>query len=131
MMETRNVLHRTGWVALVVVLSVVIAACGDGNGNGNARRRADRDGTDRSGLTATADGATEPIRLVYPEWSSEIASAHLFQAVLQERLGVRVDLLPVDVEEMWRRVAEGRADVLVGAWLPGTHREYLSTSASA
>lgn len=74
-----------------------------------------------------ADRAGETIRLVYPEWSSEIASAHLFQAVLQERLRYQVRLTPVAVEEMWRRVAEGEADMLVGAWLPVTHREYAET----
>ena len=71
-----------------------------------------------------ADRAETVIRLVYPEWSSEIASAHLLQAVLQERLGYRVRMIPVGVEDMWRRVAEGEADVLTGAWLPTTHQEY-------
>lgn len=66
------------------------------------------------------------IRLVYPEWSSEIASAHLIQAVLEERLGYRVHMIPVEVEEMWRRVAEGEADVLTGAWLPATHQGYYA-----
>ncbi len=66
----------------------------------------------------------QTLRLVHPPWSSEIASAHLFQAVLQERLGYTVQLESVLVEEMWRRVAEGEADVLTGAWLPVTHRRY-------
>lgn len=66
------------------------------------------------------------IRLVYPEWSSEIASAHLMQAVIQERLGYEVQLIPVEVEEMWQRVASGEADVLAGAWLPATHRAYYA-----
>ncbi len=71
-----------------------------------------------------ADRADIEIRLVYPEWSSEIASAYLMQAVLEERLGYSVRMIPVEVEEMWRRVAEGEADVLTGAWLPTTHQEY-------
>ena len=65
------------------------------------------------------------LTLLYPDWSSEIASAHLLQAVLQERLGYRVDLIPVSVEEMWSRVAAGEADLLAGAWLPTTHRGYF------
>lgn len=68
----------------------------------------------------------QTIRLVYPEWSSEIASAHLIQAVLQERLGYRVEMIPDDVAAMWGRVASGDADVLAGAWLPVTHRDYLA-----
>ena len=61
------------------------------------------DSSDRTDVNTEAvleaDRTGETIRLAYPEWSSEIASAHLFQAVLQDRLGYRVDLIPVDVEE--------------------------------
>ncbi|MFP4180844.1 MAG: glycine betaine ABC transporter substrate-binding protein [Spirochaetaceae bacterium] len=83
---------------------------------------------------STADGELETRRakraettltLFYPDWSSERASAHLFQAVLQERLGYRVDLQLVPAEEMWRGVAEGEADFITGAWLPTTHRDYI------
>ena len=71
--------------------------------------------TERAGRT---------IEIVHPEWSSEIASANLFRAVLQERLGYRVELRAVGVEQMWEEVAEGSADVLLGAWLPVTHEKY-------
>ncbi len=73
---------------------------------------------------SAAAGPAKRLRLVYPEWSSEIASAHLFQAVLQERMGYRVETVPVPVEKMWQEVASGEADVLTGAWLPTTHRDY-------
>ena len=87
-------------------------------------------GCGREDSTEAIDGpqnssrADTEIRLVYPEWSSEIASAHLIQAVLEERLGYRVRMAPVEVGEMWQRVAEGQADVLTGAWLPTTHQGY-------
>ncbi len=77
--------------------------------------------------TAAAERTDTVVRLVYPPWSSEIASAHLFQAVIQRRLGYRVELIPVDAEEMWASVARGEADILTGAWLPETHRGYMST----
>jgi glycine betaine/proline transport system substrate-binding protein len=32
--------------------------------------------------------------------------------------------MPVEVEQMWQYVAQGEADMLVGAWLPETHRDY-------
>jgi glycine betaine/proline transport system substrate-binding protein len=67
------------------------------------------------------------LELVYPAWTSERASSHLFQAVLQERLGYRVELETVPVEEMWSSVASGEADILTGAWLPATHRDYFQT----
>jgi glycine betaine/proline transport system substrate-binding protein len=71
-----------------------------------------------------ADRGDVTLRLAHPDWSSETASANLFKAVLQRRLGYQVELETVPVEEMWRLVAEGEADILTGAWLPTTHRGY-------
>lgn len=67
------------------------------------------------------------IRLAYTGWSSSIASAHVVQAVLQEELGYPVEMMRLEVEDMWQAVAEGRADVMLSAWLPLTHEEYLET----
>ncbi len=96
---------------------VLLAACTPQEGSSDQTPR-------RTEAVLEADRTGETIRLAYPEWSSEIAGAHLFQAVLQERLGYRVELIPVEVEQMWENVAEGEADMLVGAWLPETHRDY-------
>ncbi|MFW6364265.1 MAG: BCCT family transporter, partial [Spirochaeta sp.] len=71
------------------------------------------------------DRREQVIRLAYVDWSSEVASAHLIQAVLQERLGYRVELIETDAEGMWRMVSQGEADLLAGAWLPATHAEYM------
>ncbi len=101
-------------IVLIVALAGVVAACTPENDTVSEEVAARR--TARSGHTLT---------LVYPPWSSEFASAHLVQAVLQERLGYRVELEEVSAEEMWRRVATDEADILAGAWLPVTHREYL------
>ncbi len=89
--------------------------------SGCAPEEADKDAEAETRRRARSD---TNLRLVYPEWSSEIASAHLIQAVLQERMGYRVQLIPVKIEEMWRQVAEGKADILTGAWLPTTHKGY-------
>lgn len=105
--------------AFLLIAAFIVTACGEAEPEVDPeleQRRAAR--------------AERMIEIVHPEWSSEIASANLFQAVLQERLGYRVELRAVDVEQMWREVAEGSADVLLGAWLPVTHREYYSEYAS-
>lgn len=78
------------------------------------------------GLPSAVKSAEKPtIRLAYTEWSSSIASAHLVQAVLQERLDYPVELLRMNVEQMWQSVADGQADVMLSAWLPLTHEHYL------
>ncbi len=64
------------------------------------------------------------IKLVYVKWSTEIASTNLVKAVLQERLGRKCEIKAVSAEEMWQAVADGEADAMVSAWLPGTHEHY-------
>jgi len=96
---------------LVGVASMVLAACA-------------AEEPDEEIVARRAERSRQTVTIVYPEWSSEIASARLFEAVLRERLGYQVRLEAVEVEEMWRRVADGEADALVGAWLPVTHRRY-------
>lgn len=66
-----------------------------------------------------------PLRIAYVTWSSSTASSNMVKAVLQEKLGYRVDLTPMSADDMWRSVAEGNADVMLSAWLPGTHAHYL------
>lgn len=77
-------------------------------------------------LTGLAHAARDPIRIAYVEWSSEIASAHLVQAVLQEEMGVTADIIPMEADRMWEAVAGGEADATVAAWLPDTHGHYLA-----
>ncbi|MFO7983248.1 MAG: glycine betaine ABC transporter substrate-binding protein [Desulfuromonadales bacterium] len=73
-----------------------------------------------------ADEERPVVRLAYTSWSSSIASAHVVKAVLRERLDVRCELIRFEPDQMWRAVAEGRADVMLSAWLPTTHSEYYS-----
>ena len=61
-------------------------------------------------VTAVQAEDRPTVRLAYTAWSSSIASAHVVQAVLQEELGYPVELLRLEVEEMWQAVADGRAD---------------------
>lgn len=71
-------------------------------------------------------GEKPALTVAYTDWSSSVASTHLVQAVLQEELGFRVVLQRLEAEEMWRAVAEGKADIMLSAWLPATHAEYFS-----
>jgi len=84
-----------------------------------------------SSAESTPPRSRTVLTLVHPEWSTEIASANLFQAVLQERMGYTVELLALPVEEMWSRVASGEADILTGAWLPATQRDYYEEYGSS
>ncbi|MDY0189849.1 MAG: glycine betaine ABC transporter substrate-binding protein [Desulfuromonas sp.] len=69
------------------------------------------------------------VKLVYVEWSCATASANVVKAVLEEKLGYDVKLLPVAAAAMWQAVATGAADGFTTAWLPTTHASYLKSVA--
>lgn len=71
-----------------------------------------------------AASAGETIRLGYTDWSTSIASAHLIKAVLEEKLGMRCELVQSSIDEAWAGVSEGRVDAMASAWLPDTHARY-------
>ncbi|MEQ2526822.1 glycine betaine ABC transporter substrate-binding protein [Bacillaceae bacterium CLA-AA-H227] len=66
----------------------------------------------------------EKIKLAYVAWDSEIASTNVVAKVL-ESIGYEVELLQLDAGPMFAAVAEGDADGMVAAWLPGTHASYM------
>lgn len=65
------------------------------------------------------------VKIVYVDWVSEIASAHVVQAAIEERLNYECELLSVTAISMWESVAAGDQDAMVGAWLPSLQQEYL------
>ncbi|MTJ91666.1 MAG: glycine betaine ABC transporter substrate-binding protein [Desulfovibrio sp.] len=75
------------------------------------------------GQGVAADKAGKTLKIVYVDWDCAVASSNLVKAVLEERYGYRVELLPVSQEAMWTSVASGAADAMVAAWLPDTHAD--------
>ncbi|MDG0811227.1 glycine betaine ABC transporter substrate-binding protein [Cohnella rhizosphaerae] len=65
------------------------------------------------------------IKLAYVAWDSEIASTNVVKTVLEDKLGYDVEMLQVDAGPMWAGIADGSADAMVAAWLPGTHASYM------
>ena len=63
------------------------------------------------------------LKLVYVEWDCATASSNLAKAVLEDRLGYKVELLPVTAPILWTSIASGDADAMVTAWLPYTHAD--------
>ena len=68
--------------------------------------------------------AERTVRLAYVEWSETIASTNLVQAVMQEKMGVQCEIIPMTADKMWEAVATGEVDAMVAAWLPSTHGHY-------
>lgn len=67
----------------------------------------------------------DKVKLAYVAWDSEIASTNVVKEVLESKLGLSVEMLQVDAGPMWAGIADGSADAMVAAWLPGTHASYV------
>src|SRR6056297_2728886 len=67
----------------------------------------------------------EPVKLVYVEWASELASAHVVKAVIEEKLDRKCQLLSVSLIAMWEAIAAGDQDATVAAWLPSLQARFL------
>ncbi|CAI8765187.1 Glycine betaine/carnitine transport binding protein GbuC [Brevibacillus sp. IT-7CA2] len=67
----------------------------------------------------------EKLTLAYVAWDSEIASTHVVEHVLEQKLGYEVELSQVQTGPMWAGVAIGDVDGMVAAWLPSTDTSYL------
>nr|WP_270878100.1 glycine betaine ABC transporter substrate-binding protein [Paenibacillus aestuarii] len=65
------------------------------------------------------------LKLAYVAWDSEIASTNVVKAVLEGKLGYKVEMLQVEAGPMWAGIADGSADAMVAAWLPTTHKDYF------
>lgn len=70
----------------------------------------------------------EKLTLAYVAWDSEIASSHVVEHVLEQKLGYEVELSQVQTGPMWAGVAIGDVDGMVAAWLPSTDTSYLKNS---
>ena len=70
--------------------------------------------------------AEKSLRLTYVEWDCATASTYLAKAVLEDKLGYTVDIVPVSGPVMWMSLKTKDADAMVTAWLPVTHRDMLN-----
>jgi glycine betaine/proline transport system substrate-binding protein len=104
---------RLGLVA-GLSLTLFAAACGGGAEDDTG------DNGDTAGDDGEATGGGGEIELVYVEWDTEVASTHVIGKVLEDE-GFDVTVTPLDNAVMWEAVANGEADAMVAAWLPGTH----------
>lgn len=75
-------------------------------------------------------GRNETVRIVYVDWASERASAHVVKAVLEEKMGRECRLLDVTLVAMWQALAAGDQDATVAAWLPSLQARFLEKHGS-
>ncbi len=76
-------------------------------------------------LSVPAFAGKGKVKIAYVEWDCAAASTNVVKAVLQERMGYDVEILPVAAAAMWQALGTGDTDAMVTAWLPVTHAAYL------
>lgn len=66
----------------------------------------------------------EIVKIAYPTWAEGVALTHLAAVIIEEELGIDVELTKAEPNVIFEAVANGDQDVFLDAWLPFTHAEY-------
>jgi glycine betaine/proline transport system substrate-binding protein len=74
--------------------------------------------------TDAADGTPDTIRIGWTAWTDAEVVTKIARRVLEDRLGLNVDLVMADIGIQYQGVANGDLDAMLMAWLPQTHRDY-------
>jgi glycine betaine/proline transport system substrate-binding protein len=77
-----------------------------------------------TGFSMPAGAESKTAEIAYVEWSCATSSANVVKAVLQEKMGYKVELTPVSAAAMWQALSTGDVDAITTAWLPTTHHHY-------
>jgi len=78
-------------------------------------------------LASTPLGAlaqAKPIRIGWTAWSDAEVVTNVAKLVLEQRLGQKVELVMTDVALQYAALQRGQIDLMLMAWLPGTHKSY-------
>lgn len=75
-------------------------------------------------LGATTAHAAPSVRIVYVEWPCAVITTHIAKVVIEEKLGLKCEIIPVSAAVKYQSLATGEADATVCAWLPNTQKTY-------
>lgn len=66
----------------------------------------------------------KPIRIGWTAWSDAEAVTNIAKLILEQRLAQKVELVMTDVALQYAGLERGQIDLMLMAWLPGTHKAY-------
>lgn len=66
----------------------------------------------------------KPIRIGWTAWSDAEAVTNIVKLILEQRLAQKVELVMTDVALQYAGLERGQIDLMLMAWLPGTHQSY-------
>jgi glycine betaine/proline transport system substrate-binding protein len=66
----------------------------------------------------------KPIRIGWTAWADAEAVTNIAKLILEQRLAQKVELVMTDVALQYAGLQRGQIDLMLMAWLPGTHKAY-------
>jgi glycine betaine/proline transport system substrate-binding protein len=76
--------------------------------------------------SAASAGEAPTVRIGWTAWSDAEFVTRLAERILEERMDQRVALVQTDIAPQYQGVASGDIDVMLMAWLPTTHADYMA-----
>jgi len=69
-------------------------------------------------VSSLSAAESQRIKVAYNDSKESIAKTYMFKYILEDMVGLKVDLYKVNVKEMWKGLAEGRYDASLNVVLP-------------
>jgi len=76
-------------------------------------------------LPVASGGGSPRLRMGWSAWADAEIVTRLARQVLEEHLQQAVELVLLDIESVYRSLADGRIDVMLVSWQPHTHEHLL------
>jgi ABC-type proline/glycine betaine transport system substrate-binding protein len=75
-------------------------------------------------LTSSSLAKEGKITVLYGDWPAAIAKTYMFKYILEEKVGIKVEIKKMSVEEMWKGIAGGKYDAMLCADIPAQQAFY-------
>ena len=76
-------------------------------------------------MTVSTAQADDPIQIGWTAWSDAEFVTRLAERVIEDEMGYAVELVQTDIAPQYQGLAAGDIDMMLMAWLPGTHEDYM------
>jgi glycine betaine/proline transport system substrate-binding protein len=77
-----------------------------------------------AGIAPSVLAQAKPIRIGWTAWADAEAVTNIAKLILEQRLAQKVELVMTDVALQYAGLQRGQIDLMLMAWLPGTHKSY-------
>jgi ABC-type proline/glycine betaine transport system substrate-binding protein len=69
-------------------------------------------------FSSLAAADAQPIKMVYSDTKECIAKTYMAKYILEQKVGIKVEITKMSIEEAWKNIAESKYDAMLCASLP-------------